>query len=143
MNPADPSEQLIQAGWERVEQALLRASSEHHLIIHWFQTPENSETHSDAHWHNDERTVKFVRVVIPTLAEQLRATDLTVAVPWQVGAERATLVLIAATAGQAATLAARPLTRSALADAPPYWKLSPTAAEPPAVLAELVAQLVI
>jgi hypothetical protein len=134
---------LIDSGWQRVERALLSARSEDHLIVHWFLTPDDADTHTDAHWHDNARIEKFVRVVVPTLADQLRASMLTVAVPWNVTDERATLTLVAVITGEPAAIAARSVTRSALADAAPYWKLGTEAVDPPAPLVEIVLNLTI
>ncbi len=137
----DSSSALLPAGWQRVETALLSAPTEDHLIVHWFETPDGAETHSDAHWHDQARIEKFVRIVIPTLAEQLRASSLTVAVPWDVDDETATLALIAAASGRPSAIEARALTRTALADAAPYWRLGSEPVAPPTALAEIAVKL--
>ncbi len=36
----------------------------------------------DEHFGDNDRTAKFLRVVVPTLADQLSASSLWVAVPW-------------------------------------------------------------
>jgi hypothetical protein len=143
MEQQQASQELIAEGWQRVGCELLRARSAEHLIIHWFRTPTDADTHADAHWYDDSRIEKFVRIVIPTLAEQLDASMLTVAVPWGVDDDSATLALIAVVAGQPAVIDARTLTRSRLADAAPYWILGTEPVAAPTRLHEIVVNLTI
>jgi hypothetical protein len=135
--------ELIARGWELAADTLAHARSERELVTHWFITPEDSSVHTDEHFGNNERTVKFVRVVMPTLADQLEASHVLAAVPWDVADQPTLIVVIAALRGQDAVIEARPITRVESVEnaAPPWWSVAPETADPPIELIEEVALL--
>jgi hypothetical protein len=136
-------EELIAHGWELAADTLAHAQSERELVTHWFITPEDSAVNSDEHFGSNERTVTFVRLVLPTLADQLDASHMLTAVPWDVDDQPALLVLIAALHGEDAVIEARPITRVERNEnaAPPWWSMAPETADPPVELIEEVALL--
>jgi len=135
--------ELIARGWELAAETLAHARSERELVTHWFITPEDSNVNTDEHFGSNERTVTFVRVVLPTLAGQLEASHVLAAVPWDVDDRPALLVLIAALRGQDAVIEARAINRIESVEnaAPPWWSVAPETADAPAELIEEVALL--
>lgn len=133
--------ELTAHGWRIVRERLTVAPTELALVTHWFVTPEDSAVHGDEHFGSDARTERFLGVVVPTLADQLGASLVMVAVPWGLDSETPSLVLVSALPGQAAGIEARPLQRVAGTHAAPWWTLSEQPVAPPAELAEIAARL--
>jgi hypothetical protein len=133
-------EELIARGWQLVADRLAHARSERELVTHWFITPEDSSVNTDEHFGSNERTVTFVRVVLPTLADQLDASHVLAAVPWDFEDQPALLVVIAALRGQEAVIEARPITRVENTESP-WWSVAEQTADPPTELIEEVALL--
>jgi hypothetical protein len=136
--------ELAAHGWRLVEEALAGAASDRALVTHWFVTPDDSSVHTDEHFGSNERTVTFVGVVVPTLADQLDASVVVVAVPWNRDGRPSLLVLVAALRGQPAAVEARALTPSvAVRDGLPWWSLGTEPVEVPPALLNAVAHLVL
>jgi hypothetical protein len=169
MQPAstDPSE-LIRFGWRIAEATLAAAGSELTLVTHWFQTGHDDSVNADEHFGSNARTLRFLGVALPTLIDQLGASSAVVAVPWDVEAAAAgptveaapvhlsvestatslrietpaaSLTVVAIGAGAAPRVETRALTRLAAAAGPPFWRLEPGPAEPPAQLARTASRL--
>lgn len=128
-------------GWRLVEAALAGAGSRTALVVHWFATPTDASVHMDDHFGDDARTLRFMAVVVPTLADQLAASRLAVAVPWELEAERALMVLLTAARGEPAAVQARALTAAAEASGPPWWRLAAQPVPAPERFRELAALL--
>jgi hypothetical protein len=133
--------ELTAYGWRIVRERLAVAPSELTLVTHWFVTPEDSAVHGDEHFGSDARTARFLGVVVPTLADQLGASLVSVAVPWGLGGETPLLVLVSALPGEAARIEARLLRRVTGAVTAPWWTLGEEQVAPPDELAEIAAQL--
>lgn len=133
--------ELTAHGWRIVSERLALAANDRVLVMHWFVTPDDSSVHGDEHFGSDARTARFLGVVVPTLADQLHASLVSVAVPWGLDEETPSLVLISALPGQAAGTEARPLRRVVGARAAPWWTLGEAPVSPPAELAEIASRL--
>ncbi len=129
-------QELGEHGWRLAAASLARAASDTALVMHWFVTPDDADVHSDEHFGSNDRTRTFIRVVVPTLAEQLDASLLTVAVAWEIDDRPALLVLVSAIRGQPAAIEAREITPRPGATLPPFWELATEAATPPPELIE-------
>lgn len=136
--------ELARHGWQIIANALTAAESENALIAHWFLTPDDSSVHMDPHFGDDDRTAKFLRVVVPTLADQLGASMLWVAVPWGIDTDAPLMVLLSAFRGQRPMIEGRRLTRSQEAGGgPPWWSVESEPAELPEELLALAERMVI
>ena len=138
--PATP-EELRAHGWQLVEAAIAAAPSASELIIHWFATPQDANVHSDEHFADDARTLKFLSLVVPTLADQLEASMLAVGVPWDLSGARPLMVLLTAIRGEPASFEARELKRLDVRGKPPWWLLGDERLAVPAELAELASRI--
>jgi hypothetical protein len=135
------SRDLTIYGWDLVSAELARAESDRVLVTHWLLTAEDSSVHSDEHFGSNERTTNFVHVVLPTLADQLAASHLVAAVPWDQLGEPALLALVAWVRGEQAVIDARPISRLGLEVRPPWWSLAAESTTPPPELAEAIRSL--
>jgi hypothetical protein len=140
IRPATVAE-LTAHGWRLAEESLRTAGSDRALVTHWFLTPADADVHMDEHFGSNERTLTFVSVVIPTLAQQLDARMLTVSVPWDAAGEPSLLAVIATIPGQPAVVEARELIRLDDRSAAPWWHLAQGDVEVPADLQAAVTGL--
>jgi hypothetical protein len=138
--PPQTPDELVAHGWLLVQRTLAGAESERLLVTHWFVTAEDDSVHSDEHFGSDERTTRFLGVVLPTLIDQLAPSLVMVAVPWGLGGEDATMSVVALLPGQPAAFQSRTLRRSG-ESGPPWWSLGGEQVSSPVALAELSAAL--
>lgn len=142
MTPSSASE--VEPYWEFVSAALRDAAGERQLVVHWFQTPDDASVNLDEHFGGNERTAKYLRVVVPTLADQLDAQSLWTAVPWELDGRLSQMVLVVARGGQPTVIEARALTPvRAASPTPPWWDLGPDLVAPPKALVEIATQMLI
>jgi hypothetical protein len=141
MRPPEDIDQLNARGWAAVERNLETAASELALVTHWFVTPEDDSVHSDQHLGSDERTLTFLRVVVPTLAQQLSASIVSVAVPWNLDGGAPLMALVSAVGGEVPRIEARALIRSNRSPGPPWWRLGEDLVVVPVELADVAAGL--
>lgn len=134
--------ELTRRGWRMAERTLASAATERTLVSHWFVTPDDDSIHTDEELGGDERTLTFLRVVIPTLAEQLAASIVAVAVPWNLGSVdgHPLLVLVALIHDQPAEAQARRLIGVA-GTGPPWWSLSEDLMAIPRALGDVTGRL--
>lgn len=140
MSSETTATELACRGWKVAEATLLQAESAETLVTHWFLTPTDAEVHVDEHFGDNTRTARFLRVVVPTLADQLDASMLWVGVPWDLEREKPLMLLLAGVRGQPPVLEARALHRSAGASQAPWWLLGEHSS-PPGELLELAARM--
>ena len=140
MTPSSVSRSDRDPHWEIVSAALADAATEHQLVVHWFHTPEDSSVNIDEHFGANERTAKFLRVVVPTLADQLAAARFWVAVPWDLDTAAPLMVLLSANERQQPTIEAREIRRAA-DPGPPWWRLGRGRVDPPRELQEIAARM--
>lgn len=133
--------ELTARGWRIVSARLAVAANDRVLVTHWFVTPDDSSVHGDEHFGSDARTARFLGVVVPTLADQLRASLVSVAAPWGLEAGDPVLALISALPGEPAAIEVRALRRVTGAGAAPWWTLGEDPLAPPAELAEIASRL--
>jgi hypothetical protein len=139
--PPETLEELIAQGWRSVEERLTMAASEMALVTHWFVTPQDSDVNVNAHFGSDARTARFLGVVVPTLAEELNASLVSVSVPWALDGPAPLLALISLLPNQPAVAQARPLLRNPDAATAPWWTLGEQRVAPPAELVQIAARL--
>jgi hypothetical protein len=120
-----------------VKDTIATAESPASLIVHWFLTPDDTSVHMDDHFADDSRTLKFMSVVVPTLADQLDASMLAVAVPWELNDAGGLMVLLTALQGAEPTVEARTITRATGSSGPPWWVIGETQVEAPQQMREL------
>lgn len=133
---------LLSFGWEIAEATLAGADSERRLVTHWFLTPEDAAVNVDDHFGSDERTLRFLGVVLPTLIGQLDARLAVVALPWGLESDAATLTVIGLGSGVPARLQTRTLDRvNAELVAPPFWRLGAATVRTPEALAAVATAL--
>ena len=140
MTPSSVSSSISDPRWEIVSAALGDAATEHQLVVHWFDTPEDSSVNVDEHFGANERTAKFLRVVVPTLADQLAASGFWVAVPWDLDRSSPLMVLLSSPEGRQPTIEAREV-RRAPDPGPPWWRLGRGPVDPPRELQEIAARM--
>jgi hypothetical protein len=134
--------ELTAYGWDLATAALARAESDRVLVTHWFHTAEDSSVNTDEHFGSNSRTTNFVHLVLPTLADQLDASHLVAAVPWDAQGEPALLVLVAWIRGESAMVDARALSRRPAGEVnPPWWALAAEATAPPSELVQAARSL--
>lgn len=137
----DGCRERLAHGWRLVEDALAGAGSSMALVVHWFATPTDASVHMDEHFGSDARTLRFMAVAVPTLADQLEASRLAVAVPWQLDAEQPLMVLLAAARGEPSAVQARALIDVGASAGPPWWRLAAQTVPAPEQFRELAALL--
>jgi hypothetical protein len=134
--------ELARHGWIMIAKALTRATTEDALVAHWFLTPDDASVHIDDQFGGNDRTATFLRVVVPTLADQLDASSLWVAAPWDLETTKPLMALLVGIRGQQPMLEARAVSRHPDPTAgPPWWVVDNIPLEPPAELAELAAKM--
>jgi hypothetical protein len=135
------SVELVSFGWEIAGATLATAESELTLVTHWFETGEDDSVNADDHFGSNERTLRFLGVVLPTLIDQLGARMAVVAVPFDLDDASPSLSVIALASGGPAALATRPLTRLPAESGPPFWRLEPELRDPPPQLTRVAGAL--
>ncbi len=144
-------EELLGFGWEIAAATLASAESERKLVTHWLLTPGDADVNADDHFGSDERTLRFLGVVLPTLIDQLAAVAAVVAVPWGLDGSAPSLTVVGVGFGAPACVESRWLRRADAAGpvgarspegaGPPFWRLEPDPVAPPPELAAVAAGL--
>lgn len=133
--------ELARHGWQIIANALGHAATETTLVAHWFLAPNDDAVQTDPHFGGNPRTAKFLRVVVPTLADQLSASMFAVAVPWDLDGDLPLMVLLYAISGQRPAIEARRLHRNDGAISAPWWRLGSELVSVPDELAAITSAM--